>query len=68
MLPAAVIDREIPGQQEVPLDGILEGHRVRLLLTEGLDKTFGFAVAPGRVRPGSNVLEAKSLASLGKFA
>ena len=55
------------GQLEVPLDGILEGYRVRPPHTKGLGKMFWFAVSPGRIRSGSNVLDAKCLASFGKY-
>jgi len=47
VLPEAVIDREIPGQQEVPLDGILEALRVSPLVTDGRAKLFWFAVRAG---------------------
>jgi hypothetical protein len=64
VLPEAVIDRAIPWQQEVPLDGILEALRVSPLLTDGRAKLCRFAVCAERVRPGSNVLESKNLESL----
>ena len=35
---------------------------------EGLNELLGFAVGAGRVWPGSDVLEAQGLASLGKAA
>ena len=37
MLPETVIDREIPGQPYIPLDGVLERHGVEPFLAEGLD-------------------------------
>jgi hypothetical protein len=66
VLPRAVIDREVSGKPEIPLNRVLEGHGVSPLLAEGLDKPFGFAVGSWCVRPGSNVLESKNLAGLGK--
>ena len=37
MLPEPVIDREIPGQPEIPLDGVLERDGVGPFLAERLD-------------------------------
>ena len=68
MLPEAVIDRKIPGQPEISLDGVLEGHCVRPLLAEGLNEPLGLAVGTWRVGPDADVPELEDAASIGKSA
>ncbi len=68
MLPVTVIDRQVAGQPAAPLLRVLESHGVRPLPAQGLDEPLSFAISAGRVGPGSDVLEAKGIASLGKAA
>lgn len=48
--------------------GALQGHRIGLFLSEGVDEQLGLAVAAGRVRPSAGLLEGKGFAGLGKAA
>lgn len=68
MTPDAVIEREIPRQPAVPFLGVVEVHRVRPFPTQGLGKALSLAVGAWRVGPGTDVLDTKGTAGLGKAA
>jgi hypothetical protein len=68
MFPEPILDRQLAGQPTVAFLGVLERHSIGPFPAEGLNKSLGYAVGAGGVGPGPDVIEAQSLASLGKAA
>ena len=53
---------------KIALVRVIEEHGVQLFLTEKLYERLGNAIGARHINPGKNVLEAKSIANLGKSA
>ena len=66
MLPETVVDRQVPRQPPVPLLRVPESHGVGPLPAERLDESLRFAVGPGGVWPGPDVLQPEGEAGLGE--
>lgn len=65
MLPKPVIEREVTRQPAVAFLGVLEGHHKGQFLAERQDKALRTSVSAGRVKLGTDELEAKGFKGLG---
>lgn len=63
-----VIDRQVMRQPSVLNLGVLEHHRIRPFLSDGLDKPLSLVVGSWRVRFGADMLLPEDAAGLGKAA